>query len=123
MSVAGLVILHHPSVVGWVAVAAIGGSDGEDDPALPRWYLKSAHEVDQEPIRGLGCLRFVHEPCRLAFASQAHRSDVFLTMHLDPDTSRSLSRTSPRVGRRYRTCSEHYYTNDFRRQCPNINGG
>jgi hypothetical protein len=49
------------------------------------------HEADLEPIRGPGRLTFACEPCRLAFASEesvkAHhgnRSDVFLTMHVDP---------------------------------------
>ena len=96
---------------------------------LPRWYLKSAHEADLEPIKGLGRLRFVCEPCRLAFASQeyikAHhdkKSDVFLTMHLDPIRADPCQELHPGVGRRYHTCGEHYYTNDFRRRCPNING-
>jgi hypothetical protein len=66
-------------------------SNGDDDPALLRRRLKSAHEADLEPVRGPGHLRFACEPCRLAFTSEesvkanhGNRSDVFLTMHVDP---------------------------------------
>lgn len=99
MSVAGPVVPHHPPAA-WAVVAAAGGSDGDDDPALPGRRLKSAHEADLEPVRGPGRLRFACEPCRLAFASEdsvkAHhgnRSDVFLTMHLDPRYEQILVET------------------------------
>ena len=88
---AGPVVLHHPPAAAWAVAAAAGGTDGDDDPAHPRRRLKSAHEADLEPIRGSGRLTFACEPCRLAFASEesvkAHhgnRSDVFLTMRVDP---------------------------------------